>query len=142
MTKIAKLAIQSVACRASLIAKAKAKASVTSGKLVDKFAHRISTVGDFAVIANLAFAACLRQTDRDLFLTHIQTNVKCDIIDHGSSPMFEALARKLTLVSNIMRDEPPCRSRTWGLIEIIEELDLAGEPAVPAGKNSAARFSI
>ncbi len=113
MAKIAKLAIQSVACRASLIAKA--QASVTSCKPIDKFAHCISTVGDFAVVTHLSLAASFRQANGYFFFAHIQTNVKCCIIGHGSSPMFEALAAKLTLVANILRREPPCRSGTWGL---------------------------
>ena len=105
MAETAKLAIQSIARRARLIAEA--QALVTAGELVDKLAHRIRTVGNFAVVADLALAARFRQTDGDFFLAHIQTHVECDIIDHGSSPMFEALALQLTLVANILRDEPP-----------------------------------
>ncbi|WP_247882017.1 substrate-binding domain-containing protein [Brucella intermedia] len=55
MAKTRKLAIQAIARWAGPIAKAKAR--VTSGELVDKLAHRISTVGDFAVVTQLSLAA-------------------------------------------------------------------------------------
>src|SRR3546814_1772620 len=44
--------------------------------------------------------------DRDRLLADIQSNI-CGILIHGSSPMSESMVDRLTLATDMSRDEPP-----------------------------------
>jgi hypothetical protein len=106
MAQGAKLPVETIARRLRFVAEA--QPAVSGGKLVGQFAHRIRPVGDLAPIADLAFPVVIGQTNGNLALANIQTNVNCCIILQGSSPMSEALSGlPANQRSDILRDGPP-----------------------------------
>lgn len=129
MTQRAKLPVQTIARWPCFVAEA--QPIVSHGKLIDQLAHRIRSVGDLAIIADFSVPLAIGQTNGNLGLADIQTNVNCCIILHSSSPMSEALAGPPTNPrSDIFRDGPPPPSRTWGLTApvICAEGLEAGDP--------------
>src|SRR4051794_25895046 len=87
------LALQAIAGRTRLVAEQ--QFAVSAGQLADEAPHRLWRVVDLAEEADLALAAFLGQSDRDLQLGGIQTDKHLAFLRHGSSLLGVAPRRPL-----------------------------------------------
>src|SRR5215217_5862508 len=121
------LALQAIAGRTRLVAEQ--QFAVSAGQLADEAPDRLWRVVDLAEEADLALAALLGQSDRELQLGGIQTDKHFAFLQHGSSLVREARRRPIrnNPCSSHRGDEPPPPETN------IRSVRLASFSPMPAG---------